>query len=126
MEEPTFQEEYKNRMVWAACFATFTPMIITWYVVVFHPGFIFAMPNLQKTSHSPALVPKETLGVRAKLDFPEGTTISEEMLELVWVPSETQFGSVVRNLSDAVGQRAGVKITRGRLIRSAQIAAVSK
>lgn len=126
MEEQTFQEKYKNRMVWAACFATFTPMIITWYVVVYHPGFTFTMPDLQKTSHSPVIVQNETLVVRAKLDIPEGATISEDMLELVWVPSETQFGSVVRNLSDAVGQKAREAITHGRLLRTAQISAMSK
>lgn len=126
MEEETLQEKYKNRMIWVVCFATFSPMIITLYVVSHHPGFIIKLPDFQKQrtcATSTKALPSETLVVRAKLDISKGMTITEEMLELVWVPSETQFGPLVRNFSDVVGRKSAETISHGRLIRIAQIAA---
>lgn len=129
MDSETLREKYKHGMIWAACFATFTPMFITLYVVTKHPDFIIKLPDVHKRPGVILQEPSksaESLVVRAKSDIPKGAEIDEQMLELVWVPGETNFGPLVRNLSDVVGRKAGEAIVRGRLIRAAQITASAR
>lgn len=122
--EESLLERYKNGMGAVAFLAVIMPVLITLWVVNYHPEFRIPLSEQRvKQAASPSISRTESLVVRAKQDIPRGITVTDEMLELVWVPEESNFEPLVLNLADAVGLRTTEEIPRGRLIRRAQIVA---